>query len=106
MWFVFPQIAGLGSSAMAARYAIGSLAEATAYLAHPVLGSRLETCIALVNAVEGRSASEIFGWPDDVKFRSSMTLFAHAAPSPEVFESALRRYFEGAADPETVRRLR
>jgi len=82
MWFVFPQIAGLGSSAMAQRYAVRSLEEAKAYLAHPVLGDRLRECTAIVAALEGRSAREIFGWPDDLKLRSSMTLFSRAAPSP------------------------
>ncbi len=105
MWFIFPQIAGLGFSAMAQRYAINSLDEARAYQDHPVLGPRLEDCTRLVLAVEGRSASDIFGWPDDMKFRSSMTLFAQAAPDNPVFAKALAKYFDGEADVETLRRL-
>ena len=104
MWFVFPQIAGLGFSAMAQRYAISSLDEAKAYLHHPILGPRLEECIRLVVAVDGRSAHDIFGSPDDMKFRSSMTLFAQAAPDG-VFTEALRKYFASEPDPETLRRL-
>lgn len=102
MWFVFPQLAGLGSSAMAQRYAISSLAEAQAYLAHPLLGPRLRTCVEAVNAVPGRSAHDIFGSPDDLKFRSSLTLFAAAADDPRLFEDALGRYFGGAGDPATL----
>ena len=104
MWFVFPQIAGLGFSAMAQRYAISSLNEAKAYLHHPILGPRLEDCTRLVLAVDGRSAHDIFGSPDDMKFRSSMTLFAQAAPDG-VFTEALRKYFASEPDPETLRRL-
>ena len=105
MWFVFPQLAGLGHSEMARRYAIGSLAEAQAYLAHPVLGVRLSECAGLVNAVQDRSVLEILGSPDDLKFRSSMTLFALAGPATAVFAEALRRHFEGVADPATARLL-
>lgn len=105
MWFVFPQIAGLGSSGMAARYAITSLDEAQAYLAHSVLGSRLTTCTELVNRIEGRSAHTILGFPDDLKFRSSMTLFSQADPTAAVFRTALFKYFDGSPDPETLRRL-
>jgi uncharacterized protein (DUF1810 family) len=105
MWFVFPQIAGLGSSAMSQRYAIGSLAEAVAYLAHPVLGRRLRECTALVLAVPDRSAHAIFGSPDDVKFHSSMTLFAQAAPDEALFHEALQKYFGGAPDGATLARL-
>lgn len=105
MWFVFPQIAGLGRSFMAERYAISSLEEAQAYLAHPVLGPRLEECTRLVNAVEGKSLREIFGTPDDLKFRSSMTLFARAAPEEPVFREALEKYCNGEEDPETTSRL-
>jgi uncharacterized protein (DUF1810 family) len=105
MWFVFPQIAGLGYSAMAQLYAIGSLDEARAYLRHPLLGPRLEDCTQLVLAVEGRTATEILGSPDDMKFRSSMTLFAHASPKRPIFAEALRTYFAGEADPETLKRL-
>ncbi|MGE8128145.1 DUF1810 domain-containing protein [Methylobacterium sp. NPDC080182] len=105
MWFVFPQIAGLGASPMAQRYAIGSLAEAQAYAAHPVLGGRLRACTAAVNAVAGRSAHAIFGSPDDLKFRSSMTLFARAVPEEPIFADALARYFDGAPDPRTLAKL-
>ncbi len=105
MWFVFPQIAGLGFSAMAQRYAIGSLAEAEAYLAHPVLGERLRRWTDLVLAVEGRGITAILGSPDDVKFRSSMTLFGRAAPNELRFRAALDRYFGGVADPATLERL-
>ncbi|MGA0606492.1 DUF1810 domain-containing protein [Phenylobacterium sp. VNQ135] len=104
MWFVFPQIAGLGSSPTARAYAISGLPEAQAYLAHPVLGPRLIECAAAAHAVQGRSAREIFGSPDDMKFRSSMTLFAHASDNP-VFRGALARYFDGVEDPLTVARL-
>ncbi len=101
MWFVFPQIAGLGFSAMAARYAIGSRDEALAYLRHPVLGPRLVECTTLVVAVERRSLHDIFGSPDDVKFRSSMTLFAATASDP-VFELALDKCCEGSRDERTL----
>ena len=105
MWFIFPQIAGLGQSAMARRFAISSLVEAQAYLAHPLLGPRLRECTALLLAVEGRSAIDIFGDPDERKLRSSMTLFARAAPTEPIFEECLRRYFGGQPDPETLARL-
>ncbi len=105
MWFVFPQIAGLGFSAMAQRYAIRSLEEARAYLAHDQLGPRLGHCTDLVNRVEGRSVAAIFGSPDDVKFRSSMTLFSRAAPDDERYRTALARYFGGEADAATLARL-
>jgi uncharacterized protein (DUF1810 family) len=102
MWFIFPQLRGLGSSPMAERYAIGSLAEARAYLAHPLLGERLRTCTQLVNRVEGRTAQAIFGYPDYLKFRSSLTLFAHAATGgSEPFGEALAKYFAGEDDPLT-----
>jgi len=123
MWFVFPQLRGLGSSPMAERYGIGSLEEARAYLAHPLLGERLRHCTQLVNGVDGRSAEEIFGYPDYLKFRSCMTLFAAAAGEQEgagprsaggamrgtataqgadrVFGEALARYFAGEGDPLT-----
>ena len=102
MWFVFPQLRGLGSSPMAERFAIGSLAEARAYLAHPLLGERLRQCTQLVNRVEGRAAQAIFGYPDYLKFRSSMTLFAHAAAGDsEPFDEALAKYFGGEDDPLT-----
>jgi uncharacterized protein (DUF1810 family) len=105
MWFVFPQIAGLGSSPMAQRYAIASRAEAAAYLAHPLLGSRLRECARLVTATEGRSIHDILGSPDDMKFHSSMTLFAEAAPADADFGAALEKYFGGAPDPATLARL-
>jgi uncharacterized protein (DUF1810 family) len=102
MWFIFPQLAGLGSSPMARRYALGSLAEARAYLAHRLLGARLRSCTQLVNRVSGRSVQEIFGYPDYLKFRSSMTLFAHAAANRmEPFSEALAKYFAGEEDPLT-----
>ena len=105
MWFVFPQIQGLGHSATARRYAISSLDEARAYLNHPVLGARLRECTALVNACTGRSLDEIFGFPDNRKFQSSMTLFAHAALDNQVFLTALEKYCGGQFDPGTVQRL-
>jgi len=105
MWFVFPQIAGLGRSAMAQKFAISSRKEAEAYLRHPVLGPRLRECARLVNLVEGRTVGEIFGAPDDLKFRSSMTLFAEVAPEEEVFKEALGKFFGGRSDPATLERL-
>lgn len=105
MWFIFPQLAGLGSSSMAQRYAISALAEARAYLQHSMLGERLRTCTAAVNAVSGRSAHQIFGAPDDIKFRSSMTLFAAADPGEAAFRTALERYYDGQADPRTLELL-
>ena len=105
MWFVFPQIEGLGHSAMAQRYAISSLDEARAYVAHPVLGARLRECTALVLAAKGRTMHDIFGAPDDLKFRSSMTLFARAAPDEPLFRRALDRFFDGKEDQSTVERL-
>jgi uncharacterized protein (DUF1810 family) len=105
MWFVFPQIAGLGASATARRYAISSRDEAAAYLQHPVLGARLRECARLVIAVADRTVEEIFGYPDNLKFRSSLTLFAHAAADNGVFTEALRKYFVGERDPLTLARL-
>jgi uncharacterized protein (DUF1810 family) len=102
MWFIFPQVAGLGHSPMSRRYAIRSLDEAEAYMAHALLGPRLIECTDLVNAVEGRSAHAIFGSPDDMKFQSSMTLFAVAAPNEPTFRLALERYFGGAEDRRTT----
>ncbi len=104
MWFVFPQIAGLGSSAMALHYAISGRAEAVAYLAHEVLGPRLIACTELVNAVAGRTAGEIFGPVDALKFCSSMTLF-DAVAGGGVFGAALRKYFDGAVDARTIELL-
>ena len=101
MWFVFPQVAGLGFSAMSQRYAIGSREEARAYLAHPVLGARLIECTRLVLAVQGRSINAILGAPDDAKFRSSMTLFGTVSDQP-IFGEALARYFAGERDAATL----
>jgi len=105
MWFVFPQLRGLGHSPTAQRYGIASLDEARAYLAHPLLGERLRECTGLVLRVEGRSAHAIFGSPDDMKFRSSMTLFDVAAAGEPLFADALRTYFEGAPDRRTLELL-
>jgi uncharacterized protein (DUF1810 family) len=107
MWYVFPQLAGLGSSPAAQAYAIQSLQEARAYLAHPVLGPRLVECVQAANAVKGRSAGEIFGYPDELKFRSSLTLFllAAAGDAKAPFQRALDRYFEGKGDQATVQTL-
>jgi len=102
MWFVFPQLAGLGSSAMAERYAISGKPEAEAYLAHQILGPRLRQCTQLVNEVEGRSVHEIFGYPDDLKFHSSMTLFAQTVPHEKLFADALQKYFGGQLDRQTL----
>jgi uncharacterized protein (DUF1810 family) len=101
MWFIFPQLAGLGSSAMAARYAISGKPEAQAYLAHKILGSRLRQCTQFVNEVTGRSVHEIFGYPDDLKFHSCMTLFASATASNRIFIEALQKYFAGEYDLRT-----
>lgn len=106
IWFIFPQIAGLGYSSTAQFYAIESLDEAAAYLQHPVLGSRLRECTEIVNGIEGRSVNAILGSPDDMKFRSSMTLFAQATKDNEIFLSALKKYFEGRADELTLQRIR
>jgi uncharacterized protein (DUF1810 family) len=105
MWFIFPQIAGLGHSLMAQRYAIASLNEARAYLAHPLLGPRLRECAALVTAVEARPLRAILGAPDDLKFHSSMTLFARASDNDPVFAAALGKYFAATPDPETLKIL-
>jgi len=105
MWFIFPQIAGLGHSSTAQHYAISSLKEAEAYLQHPILGARLRECTQLVNDITGRTIEEIFGYPDDLKFRSSMTLFTRATVDNGVFRQALQKYFDGADDPLTVKIL-
>jgi uncharacterized protein (DUF1810 family) len=105
MWFVFPQIAGLGYSSMARRYAISGRAEATAYLDHPLLGSRLRECAGLVVDVAGRTVAEIFGSPDDLKFHSSMTLFGAVATDNQIFMAAIEKYFGGAPDRNTIDRL-
>lgn len=101
MWFIFPQLAGLGHSAMAQRFAIASRDEALAYLGHAVLGPRLRECTALVNAVDGRTIREIFGSPDDLKFCSSMTLFAAVSSDP-AFAAALRKFYGGTKDRNTL----
>jgi uncharacterized protein (DUF1810 family) len=106
IWFIFPQVADLGSSAMSQRFAIASLDEARAYLAHPVLGARLRECAGIVLATRGRTAEEIFGSLDAMKVRSCMTLFHRAAPDEPVFEDVLDRHFGGAADEATDARLR
>jgi uncharacterized protein (DUF1810 family) len=105
MWFVFPQIAGLGQSPISRRYAISSLAEAQAYLADPVLGPRLIECARIVSELEGRSARDIFGGIDAIKLRSSMTLFARADPGNDVFQAVLDAYFGGVPDEATERLL-
>ena len=105
MWFVFPQYAGLGFSAMSQEYAIKSVAEASAYLNHPVLGPRLVECAQEVLGVEGRTASQIFGSPDDMKLRSSATLFAHVTGAGNVFEQLLQKYFDSQPDPKTMQLL-
>ncbi len=105
MWFVFPQIAGLGLSLTSRRYALAGLPEARAYLADPVLGPRLQRCAALVAATTDRTAEQIFGGIDATKLRSSMTLFARAAPDEPVFRAVLDKFFDGEQDPETLLRL-
>ncbi len=105
MWFVFPQIGGLGSSAMARRFGVSGLDEARAYLAHPILGPRLQTCTVAAIGPDPRSASQVFGFPDDLKFRSSMTLFERADPGAEVFAKALDALCAGARDEATLKRL-
>ncbi len=105
MWYVFPQIEGLGHSAMAQKYAISSVAEATEYLNHPELGKRLRECTRLVTAINGRSIQDIFGYPDDLKFQSSITLFAHATGDNQVFLDALKKYFRSEFDRRTIERL-
>jgi uncharacterized protein (DUF1810 family) len=105
MWFIFPQIAGLGSSAMSQRYGISSLQEAEAYLRDPILGERLRLCTRLVVTIEGRSIEQIFGYPDDLKFQSSMTLFASTKLENQIFEDALQKYFAGQLDKKTLDRL-
>ncbi|RRV05277.1 DUF1810 domain-containing protein [Pseudomonas sp. v388] len=105
MWFVFPQIKGLGRSEMAQRYAISGLEEARAYLQHPLLGPRLEQCAKAIAPQVERTAQQIFGSPDDLKLHSSMTLFAAAAPEREVFRDVLDTFFDGRADAQTVEKL-
>lgn len=102
MWFIFPQLAGLGTSSTAVRYAIGSLDEASAYLSHPILGPRLIGCAEAVLAVQGRSATEIFGSPDDLKLRSSATLFSQVSPADSVFHRILDKYYGSEPDTRTL----
>lgn len=102
MWFIFPQVRGLGHRETSIFFAISSLDEAVAYLQHPVLGSRLRECCHLLLQVEGKSANQIFGFPDDLKLKSSMTLFAQADTHSTLFQSVLGRYFEGNPDPRTL----
>jgi uncharacterized protein (DUF1810 family) len=105
MWFIFPQINGLGTSTTAQQYAISGIDEAKAYLDHPLLGFRLRECTQLVNAVNNRSSEDIFGYPDYMKFHSSMTLFAKVSAGEEVFTAALKKYFHGELDRKTIERL-
>ena len=106
MWFVFPQIAGLGRSEMARRYAIGSIEEARAYADHPVLGPRLRECAAILTGLSGVSAEDVLGGIDAIKLRSSMTLFARAVPNEPLFAHVLDQWFGGVPDPATEERLR
>lgn len=105
MWFIFPQFKGLGRSDTAQQYAISSREEAAAYLEHPILGSRLRECSQLVAAIDGRSIEDIFGYPDYLKFHSSMTLFAQVAADNEVFNDCLQKYFDGEPDSATLAQL-
>jgi len=106
MWFVFPQLKGLGTSPTAQIFAIDSLDQAGAYLDHPTLGRRLRECTRLITTLEGRSVEDIFGYPDHLKFHSSMTLFAHATTDNQVFTDALKKYFYAKFDNQTIARLR
>jgi uncharacterized protein (DUF1810 family) len=105
MWFIFPQVAGLGMSPMSQHFAISSLDEARAYLHHPVLGRRLKECVTILLDLKSSSAHDIFGSPDDMKLHSSLTLFSRAAPDEALFDRALARFFDGEPDTETLRRL-
>ncbi len=105
MWFIFPQIRGLGRSPVSIEFALYDIGEARAYLEHPILGPRLKACTRLVLLVQGRSALEIFGSPDDIKFRSSMTLFAQVSHDDDIFQKALQKYFNGEPDQLTLDRL-
>lgn len=105
MWYIFPQIKGLGTSSTAQKYAISGIDEAKSYLDHPLLGFRLHECTQLVNSVSGRSIEDIFAYPDHLKFHSSMTLFAHVSPSDKLFAAALTKYFHGELDRKTVQLL-
>lgn len=106
MWFVFPQLRGLGSSPTAVRYSITSIDEARAYLDHRLLGPRLRECSGLVARIDGRTAEQIFGWPDDMKLRSSMTLFARTSDDNDEFVAVLEKFYGGEEDPATLARLR
>jgi uncharacterized protein (DUF1810 family) len=106
MWYVFPQFAGLGQSAMSQRYAINTLAEARAYLAHPVLGARLTEIAEAVLNVQGRTAHEMFGSPDDLKLQSASTLFALVSPDDSVFHRIIDKYFDGRRDDRTIELVR
>jgi uncharacterized protein (DUF1810 family) len=105
IWYIFPQIKGLGHSPMSIRFAINSRAEAQAYLAHPILGPRLQQCTQLVLDIPNRPIAEIFGYPDDLKFHSSMTLFSQVDTNPSIFHEALTKYFDGKPDQQTLARL-
>ena len=105
IWFIFPQLQGLGHSFQANHFGIASLSEAQAYLQHPLLGPRLRECTQRVNLQQGRTIEQIFGYPDDLKFRSSMTLFAHATSDNQPFVEAVRRYFGGEYDAVTLERI-
>jgi uncharacterized protein (DUF1810 family) len=105
MWFIFPQFIGLGQTPLSRTYAIKTLDEARAYVQHPVLGQRLQECTELVIAVDGKSAHTIFGHPDDLKFRSSMTLFLRAAPEIDLFQRAINKYYDGEQDVRTLELL-
>ncbi len=105
MWFIFPQLKGLGHSQLASKYGIASREEAEAYLKHPILGPRIRECSQLVNAVEERSIDEILGYPDNLKFRSSITLFVLVTMDNDVFKQALKKYFDGQFDERTVELL-
>jgi uncharacterized protein (DUF1810 family) len=106
IWFIFPQIHGLGHSYMSRKFAVSSLQEAEAYILHPILGPRLRECTRLVLDVEGKTIQQILGPPDDLKFRSSITLFARATAENKIFEDALQKYFEGIGDNQTIEMLR
>jgi uncharacterized protein (DUF1810 family) len=106
MWFIFPQVSGLGHSPMAQHFGIQSLEEARAYLAHPLLGARLRECCEAVLAVDGKTAHAIFGSPDDLKFCSCLTLFSQAAPDDALFRALLQRHYDGDADEATLELLR
>ena len=105
MWFIFPQIKGLGASPTAQKFAIQGMGEAKAYLDHPLLGVRLRECTQLVDAINGRSIEDIFGYPDHLKFHSSMTLFAHVQPGDKLFAAVLTKYFNGKLDHKTLEQL-